>query len=202
MFCNRCGSQMPEGTRFCTNCGAPMEEKKPEVVEVRRKGMPGWAIALIIVGASSIAVLGGIILVILLATGMLFSPNNNAPTVIVEDEYEEYEDDDYEYEYEEEDDDDYSYNNQDYVLPFSSSRYITESDLYGLTKEECRIARNEIYARHGRMFKDAELQAYFNSKSWYTPSIPADSFQESMLNVYERENKDVILQYERDQGWY
>ena len=113
-----------------------------------------------------------------------------------EDEFEEDE-----YEYEEEEEEDYSYNNQDYVLPQSSSTYITESDLYGLTQEECRIARNEIYARHGRMFKDDELQAYFNSKSWYTPTIPADSFQESMLNVYERQNKDVILEYERSRGW-
>lgn len=25
MFCRQCGSQMPEGTRFCTNCGAAMQ---------------------------------------------------------------------------------------------------------------------------------------------------------------------------------
>ena len=203
MFCNECGKQMPDGTRFCTNCGAVMENEIPVpvgTVQTSRKGMPGWVIALIIAGAGTFTLVGSIVMVMLLTSGALYVPNPSTPVVEVEDEFEdEFEED--EYEYEEEEEEDYSYNNQDYVLPQSSSTYITESDLYGLTQEECRIARNEIYARHGRMFKDAELQEYFNSKSWYTPTIPADSFQESMLNVYERQNKDVILEYERSRGW-
>lgn len=26
MFCKKCGQEMPDGTKFCTSCGAPMEE--------------------------------------------------------------------------------------------------------------------------------------------------------------------------------
>lgn len=205
MFCTECGKEMPEGTKFCTNCGMVMEEETPEVVETeKRRRFPGWAIALIIAGAGTLTFGIVIIIVSMVIAGVVFNWNVKAPTVefpeVIEEEYEE---DDYEYEDEDEDEIDYSYSDskQDYVLPQSSYEYITESDLYGLTEEECRIARNEIYARHGRMFKDAELQAYFNSKSWYTPLIPADSFQESMLNAYEKENKDVILEYERARGW-
>ena len=202
MFCTECGKEMPKGTKFCSNCGMVMEEETPEVVETEKKRrFPGWAIALIIAGAGTLTFGIVIIIVSMVIAGVVFNWNVKAPVVEFSETIEEYEDDTYEYEDEEEEDYSYSSSNQDYVLPESSYRYITESDLYGLTEEECRIARNEIYARHGRMFKDAELQAYFNSKSWYTPTIPADSFQESMLNVYEKENKDVILEYERARGW-
>lgn len=92
-------------------------------------------------------------------------------------------------------------NAQDFVLPESSTRYLTKADLVGLTAEDCRVARNEIYARHGRMFKDEGLQNYFSSFSWYVPTILPDDFQESMLNEYEIANRDLIVQYETEQGY-
>ena len=56
---------------------------------------------------------------------------------------------------------------QDYILPNSSAELISEQDLEGLSDWELYIARNEIYARHGRGFKNKDLQEYFGSKSWY-----------------------------------
>ncbi len=97
--------------------------------------------------------------------------------------------------YEEEDD---SY---DYILPGSDKSYLTMSDLEGMTAEECRLARNELYARHGRIFQDEELQQYFESFDWYHPSIQPDDFQESMLNAYETANRDLIVEYEENQGY-
>lgn len=91
--------------------------------------------------------------------------------------------------------------NRNYVLPTSNTEYLTRADLAGLTAEQCRLARNEIYARHGRMFLDEELQSYFNSFDWYHPSIEPDDFQESMLNQYEIENRDLIVAYEKEQGY-
>lgn len=35
-----------------------------------------------------------------------------------------------------------------YILPNSDTKLLTKDDLKGLTSEECKIARNEIYARH------------------------------------------------------
>lgn len=89
----------------------------------------------------------------------------------------------------------------EYVLPTSDSEYLTREDLVGLTAEECRLARNEIYARHGRMFLDEELQSYFNSFDWYHPTIEPDDFQESILNQYEIANRDLIVTYETEQGY-
>ena len=80
----------------------------------------------------------------------------------------------------------------EYVIPDSHTRLVSASELYGLTKEELRIARNEIYARHGRMFKDESLQAYFNSKSWYVPIYSPDEFPTSLLNDIERKNVETI----------
>ena len=88
-------------------------------------------------------------------------------------------------------------NNQDYILPDSSSEYLSENDLAALSPDELRLARNEIYARHGRIFNDESLQSYFSSKDWYYPRIKAEDFTESMLNEYEAANTKLITEYEK-----
>ncbi len=80
------------------------------------------------------------------------------------------------------------------ILPTSSEEYLSEEALWGLTQEELRLARNEIYARHGYIFKDEGLQAYFNSKSWYQPVTTEVSDTE--LNEYEIANRDLIKERE------
>lgn len=80
----------------------------------------------------------------------------------------------------------------EYILPDSSTKYYTIDDVNWLRSDEIRLAINEIYAKHGRMFKSEDLQNYFNSKSWYNPSIPADQFNDSMLNDCERHNIEVL----------
>ena len=80
-----------------------------------------------------------------------------------------------------------------YILPTSSSQYLTETDLEGLSSYELRIARNEIYARHGRTFQDSELQAYFDSQPWYQPN---PDFDDSQLSDCERENVNFIKEHE------
>ena len=87
-----------------------------------------------------------------------------------------------------------------YVIPYSSSSYLTSSDLSGLSYWELRIARNEIYARHGRGFKDSELQSYFNSQSWYTYQYSPDSFPDSLLSNVEKKNAEFIKSYEKSHG--
>lgn len=90
---------------------------------------------------------------------------------------------------------------REYMLAGSDTKYLTMQDLDGLTAEECRIARNEIYARHGRIFDDKELQTYFSQFEWYEPKIKAEDFKESMLNQYEVVNRDLIVEYEEKQGY-
>lgn len=89
----------------------------------------------------------------------------------------------------------------DYILPESDSRYLSKKDLAGLSAYECRLARNELYARHGRLFNDRELQAYFDNKEWYRGTIKPSNFNENILNDYEVYNRDLIVEYEKEKGY-
>lgn len=89
----------------------------------------------------------------------------------------------------------------EYILEDSDSKYLTEDDLEGLSKEECRLARNELYARHGRKFDDESLQEYFNSCSWYRGTIDVSEFSEAMLSDIEIANRDLIVEYEEEMGY-
>ncbi|MCM1086616.1 MAG: YARHG domain-containing protein [Muribaculaceae bacterium] len=89
----------------------------------------------------------------------------------------------------------------DYIFPDSDSRILSKEELTGLSADECKIARNEIYARHGRKFKDEELQSYFNACDWYEGTIEPDDFQENELSEIEIANKDLIVDYEKEKGY-
>ena len=84
----------------------------------------------------------------------------------------------------------------EYILPDSSTRVLSADELYGLTAEQLRIARNEIYARHGRRFNSADLQAWFDSKSWYTGTIAPEAFDQNILSSIELLNLDLIQKVE------
>lgn len=89
----------------------------------------------------------------------------------------------------------YSYNNY-YILPDSSWRTLTIEDIYGLSSEELLLARNEIYARHGRIFTDSMIRAYFESQEWYQGTILPEEFTENILNDVEKANIEFIKSHE------
>ena len=89
----------------------------------------------------------------------------------------------------------------EYMLPYSDVAYVYEADLIDFTAWGCKIARNEIYARYGRLFKDQELQDYFNSRSWYYGYISPNDFDESILNEIEKANVRTITAYEKKMGY-
>ena len=84
-----------------------------------------------------------------------------------------------------------------YILEDSDIRYVTEDEVASLSPEEIRLAKNEIYARHGRIFDSEDLQEYFESQSWYYGEIAPEDFDESVLNEYERANIDLLVSYEQ-----
>lgn len=94
--------------------------------------------------------------------------------------------------------DDYdNYDEDGYILPDSGTRKLKRSDLAGLSKEELRLARNEIYARHGRLFQDPALQDYFDSQSWYSGFIAPEDFVETdMMSALECRNARFIQKFE------
>lgn len=88
-----------------------------------------------------------------------------------------------------------------YVLSESDKRNYTENELAALTDYELYIARNEIYARHGREFNNQDLQDYFHNKNWYTARYSPDSFDSMVtLNSYEKKNAETILAIEKRRG--
>ncbi len=74
-----------------------------------------------------------------------------------------------------------------YVLPDSDKSYLCYTDLTPLNQDALKIAQEEIHARHGRIFSDANLQEYFEACSWYSPSSGS-----SNLNEYEKGNLELI----------
>jgi hypothetical protein len=75
-----------------------------------------------------------------------------------------------------------------------STKAVKDELLEGLFQEDARKLRNEIYARHGKIFKDKELQRYFSSFDWYKPD---PSYSEKVLNEIEKENIASIFNYEQ-----
>ena len=83
----------------------------------------------------------------------------------------------------------------DFTFPDSSTRRLTEADIAQLGPATLRIARNEIFARKGRRFRNEELARYFSQFAWYRPV--ADEVQ---LNAIERANVDLLTRAERRYG--
>ena len=82
-----------------------------------------------------------------------------------------------------------------YILPGARVRLYSMKYLRRLSKKKLRLARNEIYARHGYIFKDKELRDYFMDKLWYYPS--RKNVKDSDLNYYERKNIQRIQKCEK-----
>lgn len=84
-----------------------------------------------------------------------------------------------------------------YILPDSNSRKLTRADLQGMSKEKLRLARNEIFARHGMIFGVPDLDAYFGEKSWYKPTYSYDDFYDKVeMSAIEEANVALINQVE------
>jgi hypothetical protein len=75
---------------------------------------------------------------------------------------------------------------------------ITEQDLTSLSREEVQLLRNVFYAYHGRQFTTKWIQEEFGRQSWYKIN---PRFKESDLTELEKDNINVILNYEKKMGW-
>lgn len=216
MFCKKCGKQVKEGAMFCTYCGTKIMPSVSIQMPKEQSDSGNKSLVIpIIIAAFGILVAAGAIFFVL-----HLNSKTDEDLVITKDEKSEQTNtiDDFSSEEIEQDIVSDSYEadishqedvesegveekTSQYVLPNSDSAYLTKSDLYGLTQEECRFARNELYARHGRKFADEGLQEYFNSKDWYQGYIEPSDFNDSVLNDYEIANRDLIVQYEEEMGY-
>ena len=80
------------------------------------------------------------------------------------------------------------------LIPFSNTKQLQENDLIGLTKDQLKIARNEIFARHGYSFKSEYLKEHFAKYDWYKPTT-----KNVQLSKLETDNVKFIKSYETDE---
>ncbi|MDO5396409.1 MAG: YARHG domain-containing protein, partial [bacterium] len=87
----------------------------------------------------------------------------------------------------------------DYIIKESGTRLLTESDISGFSKDQLALARNEIFARHGRPFSTHKYREYFEQKSWYSinPNYNLDD-DKSNLNEIESANVEFLLKHENN----
>jgi hypothetical protein len=72
-------------------------------------------------------------------------------------------------------------------------RLISAQMLHGLSLNELRLLRNEVYARHGRQFQAAWLSQYFFSQPWYQPN---ENFKDEEVTGPDKQNVETIVAYE------
>ena len=84
-------------------------------------------------------------------------------------------------------------NNYDQLFPQTAERYFTAEDFADCPEDILVLAKNEIYARHGRMFLDREIYEYFLTRMWYEPMYAPEEFDESCLNEYEKANIELLV---------
>ncbi len=75
-----------------------------------------------------------------------------------------------------------------------SSKPLPKGLLEGMFLEDARKLRQEIYARHGKVFKDKWLQKYFASFDWYKAN---PKYTDAALSAVERQNIASIAAYEK-----
>jgi hypothetical protein len=74
------------------------------------------------------------------------------------------------------------------------NKLISEQMLHGLSLNELRLLRNEVYARHGRQFQAPWLSQYFFSQAWYQPN---ENFKDEELSGPDKQNVETIVAYEK-----
>lgn len=70
--------------------------------------------------------------------------------------------------------------------------YIEEEDFKNYPPLLLHIFKNEIYARHGYIFRNEDLNNYFRGMIWYTPKYQPTEFDAGVFNEIEVHNLDVL----------
>ena len=197
MKCKNCGNENDADALFCRFCGSRL---KPNKNKAR--------------ATMIISVVAAVNILLSLGSGLHFlvsaikGPADNNYTPTEQTEYTESDAESNQGEVPEITEDDNSGNEEppaeveavtsEYVIPDSDSRYLSRSELASLGSAELRVARNEIFARHGRKFNDAALQSYFDNCSWYNGTVDPDKFNEAVFNEYEKANVSLLQSVENE----
>jgi YARHG domain len=78
--------------------------------------------------------------------------------------------------------------------PMASLKMLNDSDLNGISVQDLKIMRNEIFARHGLIFQPGSLNTYFSAQQWYHPAFSEIG---GKLTKIEKHNIDIIAKKEK-----
>ena len=181
-------NKLSSGTQFCAKCGTPIpgfaeRAVQPEII-IAREPSTGKTITIIVLSV----LLAAVITLLLIMAAKFFSKKEKPVPNISETPVTE------EYQHEPPQQ---SATSGSEIFP-SDRQYITASDLSGLSPTEVSMIRNEIYARHGYIFRKEPFKSYFESQPWY---VPNQYFTEDEFSAIEKANKTFIVEYERNMGW-
>ena len=85
----------------------------------------------------------------------------------------------------------------EFIFPDSDKKYLSEDEVRAKTVGDLMVGRNEIFARHGYMFEDANLKSHFESTSWYQGTVASSEFNsEHVFNEFEKKNVELIKKVE------
>lgn len=89
-----------------------------------------------------------------------------------------------------------------YLLPLVDTHTYTADELAPLSDYQLYLARNEIYARHGRGFKNVDLQTYFDGFDWYVKRYSPEAYDAlpEQLNATELANVDTLNALEQQRN--
>ena len=85
----------------------------------------------------------------------------------------------------------------EFIIPDVDIEYLSSADIQDMPLQVVCYAKNEIYARRGRIFDSQELNDYFYSKPWYYGRILPEDFSSDVFNKYELANITLLDGYER-----
>ena len=80
-----------------------------------------------------------------------------------------------------------------FIIPILVNSQSIYDNFSKMDKKELSIARNTVYAKHGRTFKSNDLVEYFNSTIWYKVSA---SYSDDMLSLEDLDLISIIKCWE------
>lgn len=82
----------------------------------------------------------------------------------------------------------------------SDKRLYAPEELRAMPADVLAVFRNELYARHGRIFTKEEWQKFFAAFSWYDGAYSAAQFDEQQLTAMEKDNLKLVLSVEAERN--
>jgi len=77
------------------------------------------------------------------------------------------------------------------------SSKIDSVEISEMISADLRLLRNEIFARHGYIFKSPELTDFFSKFEWYQPNLTSDQI-DKVLTEIDRFNISLIKSVEQE----